>query len=376
MNKKILIIENRPDYGLGGVENYNTILLNILKTNFSNVIVHKACLLDIFNNIQNKKIPNEIFHIKDTEALTKNENKITFKLKIGFHIKKFRKLIYKLENQFHYDLIIDSTITYYEKFKNKNNFIWIQHVTPEFYEMKHLKGFNKYLNLTSMKLFGMKNPIQNYKNIVLFNKYNLQYLKTIRNDNFNYNLINLSNKEEISDLNWDFIKDRKRIIYFGRIENGQKNIDELIAINEKLHLIDFYGKGDKKLIAKLGQSYKGNLKHQDINKTIQKYKFCILLSKYEGCPYSLVEALSNGLPLILSNTYQSAKFLIDREKNGLLIQKEWNIDKICEEILKLYNSSEEQYLKLVNNSYEFAKNNLNHELFIDKWSNIFKKYLN
>ncbi|MBO7043970.1 hypothetical protein J6W34_05465 [bacterium] len=123
MNKKILIIENRPDYGLGGVENYNTILLNILKTNFNNVIVHKACLLDIFNNMQNKKIPDEIFHIKGTETLTKNENKIAFKLKIGFHIKKFRKLIYKLENQFHYDLIIDSTITYYEKFKNKNNFI-------------------------------------------------------------------------------------------------------------------------------------------------------------------------------------------------------------------------------------------------------------
>lgn len=376
MNKKILIIENRPDYGLGGVENYNTILLNILKTNFNNVIVHKACLLDIFNNMQNKKIPDEIFHIKGTEALTKNENKIPFKLKIGFHIKKFRKLIYKLENQFHYDLIIDSTITYYEKFKNKNNFIWIQHVTPEFYEMKHLKGFNKYLNLTSMKLFGMKNPIQNYNNIVLYDKYNLQYLKTIRNDNFNYNLINLSNKEEILDLNWNFIKDRKRIIYFGRIENGQKNIDELIAINEKLDLIDFYGKGDKKLIAKLGQSYKGNLEHQDINKIVQKYKFCILLSKYEGYSYSLVESLSNGLPLILSNTYQSAKFLIDNEKNGLLIKKEWNIDKICEEILKLYNSSEEQYLKLVNNSYEFAKNNLNHELFIDKWSNIFKKYLN
>ncbi|MBQ5543891.1 MAG: glycosyltransferase [Mycoplasmataceae bacterium] len=376
MNKKILIIENRPDYGLGGVENYNTILLNILKTNFSNVIVHKACLLDIFNNMQNKKIPDEIFHIKGTEALTKNENKIAFKLKIGFHIKKFRKLIYKLENQFHYDLIIDSTITYYEKFKNKNNFIWIQHVTPEFYEMKHLKGFNKYLNLASMKLFRMKNPIQNYNNIVLYDKYNLQYLKTIRNDNFNYNLINLSNKEEILDLNWVCIKERKRIIYFGRIENGQKNIDELIAINERLHLIDFYGKGDKKLIAKLGQSYKGNLEHQDINKIVQKYKFCILLSKYEGYSYSLVESLSNGLPLILSNTYQSAKFLIDKEKNGLLIQKEWNIDKICEEILKLYNSSEEQYLKLVNNSYEFAKNNLNHDLFIDKWSNIFKKYLN
>lgn len=375
MNKKILIIENRPDYGLGGVENYNTILLNILKTNFSNVIVHKACLLDIFNNIQNKKIPDEIFHIKGTEELTKNENKVGFKLKIGFHIKKFRKLIYKLENQFHYDLIIDSTITYYEKFKNKNNFIWIQHVTPEFYEMKHLQGFNKYLNLTSMKLFGMKNPIQNYNNIVLYDKYNLQYLKNKRNDNFNYNLINLSNKEEISDLNWDTIKDRKRIIYFGRIENGQKNIDELIAINEKLHLIDFYGKGDEKLISKLGESYKGNLKHQDINKIVQKYKFCILLSKYEGYSYSLVEALSNGLPLMLSNTYQSAKFLIDNEKNGLLIQKEWNIDKICKEILKFYNLNEEQYLKLVNNSYEFAKKNLNHELFIDKWSNIFKKYL-
>ncbi|MBO6042490.1 hypothetical protein J6P52_05070 [bacterium] len=67
--------------------------------------------------------------------------------------------------------------------------------------MKHLKGFNKYFNLTSMKLFGMKNPIQNYSNIVLYDKYNLQYLKTIRNDNFNYNLINLSNKEEILDLN-------------------------------------------------------------------------------------------------------------------------------------------------------------------------------
>ena len=79
---------------------------------------------------------------------------------------------------------------------------------------------------------------------------------------------------------------------------------------------------------------------------------------------------------MLSNSYQSAKFLIDNEKNGLLIQKEWDIDNICKEILKFYNLNKEEYLKLVNNSYEFAKKNLNQDLFIDKWSNIFKKYLN
>ena len=122
-NKKVLIIENRPDYGLGGVENYNTSLINILKTNFNNVIIHKACLLDVFNNTKDQKIPEEFFHLDGTEALTKNQNRLNFKLKIGFHIKKFRKLLYELENKYHYDLIIDSTISYYEKFKNKDNFI-------------------------------------------------------------------------------------------------------------------------------------------------------------------------------------------------------------------------------------------------------------
>ncbi|MBR4486381.1 glycosyltransferase [bacterium] len=198
----------------------------------------------------------------------------------------------------------------------------MQHVTPEFYEMKHLKGINQFINLFSTKLFGMKNPILNYHNIVMYDQFNLKYVQKKRNDLFEYNLISLSSNKEVNLLNLNNLKYRKKIIYFGRIENEQKDIDKLIAINDKIHLIDFYGNGEESLIKKLGDSYKGKLEHKNMNEILQKYKFSILLSKYEGFSFSLVESLSNGLPSILSNTYQSAKFLIDNNHNGLLIEKD------------------------------------------------------
>ena len=58
--KKILFIENRPDYGLGGIENYNKKLIKILKHNFPNVIIDKCNLLNTFDD-EHKDLNNNEF---------------------------------------------------------------------------------------------------------------------------------------------------------------------------------------------------------------------------------------------------------------------------------------------------------------------------
>lgn len=121
--KRILLIERKPDYGLGGVEKYNAKLVSIIKSNFPEVEIDKCCLLDTFN--ENKETDDEIFTTRHTKFISKLEkkHKFLFYCLIGFHVFFFRKKVYKLIKKNNYDLIIDSTITYFEKLENKDNFL-------------------------------------------------------------------------------------------------------------------------------------------------------------------------------------------------------------------------------------------------------------
>lgn len=376
--KKILIIENRPDYGLGGVEKYNSKLIEIIKSNYENIIVDKCYLLNSFNKVDSQD--KTYFYTKHTNFISKLEkkNKLFYYLFIGFHIFFFRKKVYKLEKINNYDLIIDSTVTYFSKLKNNDNFIWVQHVTPEFYKHKYIK--NKFLRLLinfGKSCFFLKNPTLKYKNIVCFDEENANQIKKQRNDNFNLFKINLFSKI----YEWNKIENnlskRDKIVFFGRIEDSQKNIFKLININKKINFsIDFYGFGAKKIINELGTSYKGIIKN-NLFETISKYKYAILLSKYEGFPFSFVQALSSGIPIISNNTFASARFLINNNKNGYLLENDLNNDDIANRIKNILNDKNlESYYKQCRNSWEFAKNNLSETQFEDKWIELLNKYIN
>lgn len=63
-----------------------------------------------------------------------------------------------------------------------------------------------------------------------------------------------------------------------------------------------------------------------------------MTSDYEGYPISIIEAMRRGLPIVLRNTFDSARdIVID---NGVLLEKEWNEDKFIEAVKKIYDNYE------------------------------------
>lgn len=369
--KRVLLIENRPDYGNGGVEHYNREIIKILKNNFDNIDIEVCCLLDA-RKVDNKNDNNYVM-TNDTKLITKNENNIIFKLFLGIHFINFRKLVYKLDSKNKYDLIIDSTITYFKKFKDDDRYLWVQHVNPEFYSFGFIKNpLMKFLFKVYSKLFGMKNPILNNKNMVLYDEFNLKEIVKERNDKFNYFLVSLGTK--IPDKQELVLSNRNKIIYFGRIDDKQKNIKYILKLNKLLNgQIDFYGPGNNRLIKKLNSSYKGIISHDNLLKIVSKYKFSILCSKYEGFSYSLVQSLSFSVPIIVKDNYPSAIYLLDTDKNGLLLPKNSSVIEDAHAIESVLND-EKVYDNLCNNSYNYAKQNLDANLFEERWINIFKYY--
>ncbi|MBO6072375.1 hypothetical protein J6P59_01775 [bacterium] len=117
--KRVLLIENRPDYGMGGVENYNRKLFNILERNFKNIQIDRAAFLPC-ENVSNPRLFNNYYHIFDENNNYRTKNGELNFIKISFLFLKFRCLVYKLYNKNHYDLIIDSTIASFKKFRNQN----------------------------------------------------------------------------------------------------------------------------------------------------------------------------------------------------------------------------------------------------------------
>ncbi|MBO6094510.1 glycosyltransferase, partial [bacterium] len=192
-------------------------------------------------------------------------------------------------------------------------------MTPQFYDLSIFPLSKKIIYNLAWFFLGVKNNLKEANNLVLYDAENEKYIRQNRMSNFNAFDIPLCYDvpKNYLPILMNNLNNKKRIIYFGRIDGPQKNIDNLNAINKKLNLIDFYGVGNKDLINELGDSYKGYiLPDADLEKLFSQYKFLILMSNYEGFSYSTVQALSYGVPIIVRDSFISASFLIANGKNG------------------------------------------------------------
>ena len=204
------------------------------------------------------------------------------------------------------------------------------------------------------------------RNLVLYDVANEAYIHAHRQTSFNAFDIALCYdvpKNYLSSIDNNCEK-KNGIIYFGRIDAPQKNIRVINEINKQIHLIDFYGAGNQELINELGQNYKGYiLPDTDLQQLFSKYKFLILMSNYEGFSYSIVQALSYGVPIIVRDSFISAKYLVNNNNNGLLLPATASVDEYCKLIENFYNLDQSKYLQLCENAYKFALDNLDNKVF-------------
>ena len=117
-----------------------------------------------------------------------------------------------------------------------------------------------------------------------------------------------------------------RIIFVGRL-NIEKNLSNLIeAITETNITLDIYGQGDirtkledqaKKLGAKV--NFMGTVPNDELPNILNRYRYFILPSFYEGMPKSLLEALACGLVCIGTNSGGISE-IIEDGVNGYLAE--------------------------------------------------------
>lgn len=171
-------------------------------------------------------------------------------------------------------------------------------------------------------------------------------------------------------------------LFFGRIDIHHKGIDKLIEGIDLLPkrtkdniIINFYGYGNSKDEKYLMEKMKSNSNikfHGSVfdptekNNVFLSSDIFILTSRYEGMPISVLEALSSGLPCLVS-TETNVEDIIHNYKCGWVIDENTpkNISKTIQLAVEDYKLNKEL---LIENSILCANNNYTWSKVVDKAS--------
>ncbi len=99
----------------------------------------------------------------------------------------------------------------------------------------------------------------------------------------------------------------------------------------------------------------------------------VMPSRSEGFSIALLEALSSGLPVIVSDIGPFTEF-IKHEYNGL-ISKVDDVNNFAENIEKILNMNNSERENLINNALEVVKNNFAPEISANKTIEIYKRFM-
>lgn len=180
----------------------------------------------------------------------------------------------------------------------------------------------------------------------------------------------------------DTLNEKLNILIVARV-NPQKNLINFIdAINIlkkhglKFHA-DWYGKKDKEYFtqccARIEQHGLSDYIHfydatKDINKIYcaPKYDVFCLPSLFEGCPNTLAEAMSCGLPVVCSDVCDNGRYV---DGNGILFNP-LDVNSITESIIKFTTLSASDREKMGRISRERAEKYLSAKSFIKNYMGI------
>tara|TARA_Y100001933_G_scaffold261785_1_gene317333 strand:+ start:1409 stop:2500 length:1092 start_codon:yes stop_codon:yes gene_type:complete len=203
----------------------------------------------------------------------------------------------------------------------------------------------------------------------------------------NYRIINNSTKN--MDIKQNYFQNNNRV--FG-IDNNkkniisvcrlvdQKNIFEIFKIARNLNIYNFIVLGEGYLIDK-AKNYikKNNIKNvyllgnkKDIFKYLKESEIFLSTSLYEGHPISVLEAMSIGMPIVVSNVIGN----IDTIKNNHsgFFYKVGDIIQASKCIKEIINNKELK-LKFSINAYERHKELFSTKKMKDSYISLYKKYL-
>ena len=307
----------------GGVSTFNRNIINIFSEEELIVLAYYSSKLKLFdNNIKN------LIEIYPQNRLFRSIDARVFKYKIRKYLTKKnierinpRVCIFNSPNDL--EIIKDN---------NKIKKILVQHI-----------NFDKYLEIYKKDRDNLGRIIGSIDYFICLSEYDkkrfsseldisLEKFKVIRH------MSTIEMKNEKKEKN-------KVLIMIARLHNEQKRFDLAIKAMKKLpdFILEIYGDGDKNLLKEIiNKNGIENVKlcgpTNKIKEKLDEAGIFVMTSDYEGYPMALIEAMRRALPLILRDTFDSAKdIVID---NGVLLEKEWNEDKFIEAVNKVYANYE------------------------------------
>lgn len=169
---------------------------------------------------------------------------------------------------------------------------------------------------------------------------------------------------------------KNRILTVGRLEH-QKNLSFLInSLNNSNYILDIVGSGSEeeklKILAKknnVNANFLGTIENQELQEIYKKYKFYVSSSLFEGNPKSVLEAMSHGCVVFISNIENHSE-LIENGKNGFL----FNFDSF--ELQKKLNelSDNDETINIISkNAFKNVDKNNNFQSLVFKEHNDYKK---
>ncbi len=135
--------------------------------------------------------------------------------------------------------------------------------------------------------------------------------------------------------------DRCGVVSVSRLVSW-KNVDILVQACAKANLpLTIIGDGPEKnslvtLSKTLGHNVKflGELQPDDVNNLMRTSRIFALVSSYEGLSFSLLEAMNNSVPVVVSDCLGNTK-VIQNEISGLVVPM-LSIDELTRQLLRLY----------------------------------------
>lgn len=160
---------------------------------------------------------------------------------------------------------------------------------------------------------------------------------------------------------------RDGFVWFARLVDEEKGVKALCKLANRDKRITIYGGGkDEKMLKKRLNDFsvfKGYIKQVDVPDMLQHKKAMIMTSNYEGFGLTVVEALSQGTPVVMFDTFDACKYF---EKSGaVFLFKKGDIDGMLAKLDEIDSLSPSQFEALSNKAVKFAKDNLSIESFKD-----------
>lgn len=177
------------------------------------------------------------------------------------------------------------------------------------------------------------------------------FMKQIYDTNnlFKNKTIVLHNFIDYNNIDPTAIKKQDYVLYFGRYSQ-EKGISTLLEVCKSLPSIRFVFAGSGPLETQINNckniTNAGFQTGEKLVKLIQQAKFSLYPSEwYENCPFTIMESIANGTPVIASNIGGIPELVQDKF-NGELFQVE-NKDQLRQLILKFYSQNDmlSQYAK-------------------------------